>query len=126
MVWRSIGPTPQLATRFFALNYRAIIFAGTVSGRTEALVFSEDIRPRDQIPALFNGSASGGVWRSTDITGRHANEPSWDLVSPEPGGVQNLAGIAISVPNQRGINRIGALAETFRQPNRSVVYAGTG
>jgi hypothetical protein len=128
MVWHSIGPTTQLTTREFALNNDPNgDFPGTVAGRTQALAFSEDISPRNHIPALFNGAGSGGLWRTTDITGAHVNQPGWILVSPEPGGVQRLDGTPVIVLRQRGINRIGALAQSYNLVrNVNVIYAGTG
>jgi hypothetical protein len=129
MVWRSIGPTTQVATEDFVRTYPDLVFRGTVSGRTEALAYSEDIHPTNMIPALFNGAGSGGIWRTTDIAGAGINQQGWIrwiLVSPLPGTVRNQDGALIGVQSQRGINRIGALAQGNRPWNVNVVYAGTG
>ncbi len=105
--WSALGPAPQ------GLGQAA------VTGRVTSLAFSPDVTGGNQ-PALFLGSASGGVWRSTPGTWNQVS-PTWTEVS------DNLV-----INGQRtspdkapaGINDIGALAVDPKNPK--VIYAGTG
>src|SRR5438270_8495326 len=106
MVWKSIGPTTQLNLRNAVITDSGGDFVGNVSGRTEALAYSPNInaeRGGSIVRALFNGSSSGGVWRTTSVipeTEEIADQPVWVLVSPPIDSVIDLSGAVVNVLRQ--------------------------
>src|SRR5215472_10685064 len=82
LAWTALGPAPEAGWRNG--GYQPPM---DISGRVSALAYSPDIYANLKIPgfpnllqtpALFVGSASGGIWRTTDVS---SNSPSWQAVS---------------------------------------------
>jgi hypothetical protein len=137
MTWTSVGPTPQVNEADAVLTDRGGDVTGKVSGRAQALAFSANIQlvstpPR--VPALFNGSSSGGVWITTSISPLDESislNPLWRLISPTIDGLRELFNVGavvqqrpVDVQRQVGINRTGALL--LDPNNQRTIYVGTG
>jgi hypothetical protein len=87
----------------------------TVSGRVDAIAISPNFNGLGT-PAMFLGTANGGVWRSTDFA---SSSPTW---TPLTDHVSDRLGVP---PEQQvGILSIGALTVDPNHPN--ILYAGTG
>ena len=78
-LWSLLGPSPQQDPNgILDLASGAPGRPADVSGRVSALAYSKDIG--GGVHALFLGSASGGIWRTTSFDARTenlANNPTW-------------------------------------------------
>ena len=110
LAWTALGPAPEA---FFQQGgYQPKM---NVSGRVSALAYDNSFDDQNH-PALFVGSASGGIWRTTDVS---SNSPVWEAVS---NNIKLPLGSAQSIAS--GLADIGALAV---DPNHGkIIYAGTG
>lgn len=102
--WIPVGPAPEDMS---ALNN------ADVSGAVWTIAFSTDFDGQGT-PAMFIGTAGGGVWRSTNFT---SASPTW---SPLTDHVPSL----VPVDRQIGLLNIGALAVDPNHPR--TIYAGSG
>jgi hypothetical protein len=68
LAWTAIGPQPELDTH-----------QQPVTGRVSALAVSVNVGPGGGSDLLL-GTASGGIWRTTDIA---SNTPNWTPVSDQ-------------------------------------------
>ena len=126
-VWVSIGPGPQQDTHGLLDPNLAGQIQGRsapVSGRVTSLAYSPDIGGKVQ--ALFLGSASGGIWRTTDFKGRQQlkDNPKWVQVSDNLFTKPDGKGDRVASGQALGANAIGAITVDPNNPN--VIYAGTG
>ncbi len=106
-VWQPFGPQPETGL---------LDEVNQASGRVSALAYSSNIG--NNTPALFLGSASGGVWETTTPT---AQAPVWQQVTD---GLMDRNGNLVTPEQAVGTNDIGALAVDPNNPK--VIYAGTG
>jgi len=82
------------------------------SGRVAALAVSNNYYGGN--PALYAGTASGGIWRTVLVPGNNVNySPNWQALD-------NIVGNNLPP----GLNNIGAIVIDPTNPQR--VYAGTG
>src|SRR5205823_4594698 len=102
--WANLGPAPQWIAQTDQLN----------SGRVSALVFGETASGQS---ALFLGSASGGVWRSTNFS---AGTPQWTNTTNAFG----LANVDLQTGLGSGLLNVGAMA--VDPYDRKTIYVGTG
>jgi hypothetical protein len=94
--------------------------AEDVTGRITALAIGQD---ESGTPAAFLGSASGGIFRSTNFT---TNSPTWTPLTDSAG--MNGTGTGPAVDPQTGFGAgaidVGSIAVDPTNPR--IIYAGTG
>ena len=113
--WNPLGPAPE----FSPGTVPGVISDQNVAGLVSAVVFSDNYDGKGD-RAAYEGTAGGGVWRSTDYW-RPA--PSWtpltDFIGFAPGSI-----IDPNTGRGAGTTNIGALAVDPFHP--WIIYAGTG
>lgn len=103
--WIPMGPAPE--------DLSSIGVTGGCAGRVTAIAVSGNFNGHG-VPAMFIGTAGGGVWRSTDF---QSLAPTWiPLTDRVPS--------QFAQDRQIGMLNIGALAVDPNHP--STIYAGTG
>jgi hypothetical protein len=116
LAWNALGPNPQAN----------VVISGTdgvssvqenVSGRVSALAVSPNYDGHGN-PAIFAGTASGGIFRTTQVGN---NNPNWAPVSDD---ITYPSGGALSPEDAAGAVDIGCITVDPNHPNR--IYAGTG
>ena len=116
--WVDLGPQPQQG--MVSRVVRDVSSPTNASGRVTSMAFSQNIAAAGPAQsALFVGTASGGIWRSSNW---NTFNPTWRQVSDT---LVDAMDVPISVNNQpKWINDIGAIAVDPGNPR--IIYAGTG
>jgi hypothetical protein len=124
-VWNPIGPAPQQDATGLLTSVLYPPRPAPVTGRVAALAYSPNVGGGKQ--ALFLGTASGGIWRTTDFLPNStalSTTPKWQQVSDNLFALPNGGGAAVAPTAVPGVNNIGCLAVDPSNPQ--VIYAGTG
>ncbi|MBI2806398.1 MAG: hypothetical protein HYX68_15570 [Planctomycetes bacterium] len=112
LAWNPIGPAPLLGATAGIANSNP----EAVTGRVTALAVGQNNVGN---PAMFLGSAAGGVWRSTDFT---TANPTWtpltDFVGVGATGADRQTGLGAGSLN------VGAI--TVDPNDLKTIYVGTG
>jgi photosystem II stability/assembly factor-like uncharacterized protein len=108
--WTPIGPAPQQVPSTF----NGFPSAGfPVTGRVTAIAFGQD---NTGAAALFLGTASGGVWESTNYT---SPTPSWNPLTDD-------VNFPINLNTGLGSGAIDVGSITVDPFNKQTIYVGTG
>jgi hypothetical protein len=110
--WREFGPAPETT---FSGNTAAGQPGNSVSGRVNTIAFSPSFDGAGT-PALFIGTARGGVWRSTNF---NSATPTWIPLTENVGDKLGLPAEA-----RLGILSTSSIAVDPNHP--TIIYAGTG
>lgn len=116
--WKAVGPAPEFIPSSFDTG-GSVSPGQNVSGLVSALAFSPDSDGRGT-PALYLGTAGGGVWVSNNFQG---NNPTWKPLTdfaglPGPPPVNPADGRGTGAIN------VGAVAVDPNHPR--TIYVGTG
>jgi hypothetical protein len=99
--------------------------AADITGRISALAYSPNIGGGSQ--ALFLGTASGGIWRTTSFQPNSTSlvlPPTWTQVSDNLLSAPPGIGVPLAPGAVPGANNIGSLVVDPANPQ--TIYAGTG
>jgi hypothetical protein len=101
LAWAPIGPAPLLNSTYDSAG----VATEAVTGHITALEFGQD---NGGTPALFLGSASGRVWRSTNFA---AAQPTWTplTIHLQPGGHLHRERLSLRDAGQLPTHRHGRL-----------------